>query len=203
MDRIDPSRYLIRIVDDDEGLLKSIGFSLRIDGWQVKTYLSACDFLEEETFEKPGCVILDVQMPEMTGPQLHEELIETGCSLPVIFLTAHASVNLTIQAFRRGACDFLLKPVDPEELHATILKAIEQDEKQRELSRQNSPKIRFDTLTDREKQISKLIALGLPSSTIGTRLGRSRRTIERHRANILKKLGLHTPEELSDFLRQL
>ena len=203
MSEIDPGKYLIRIVDDDKGLLRGMSFSLRIDGWQVKSYQSARAFLEEETFETPGCVILDVQMPEMTGPQLHEELIETGCSLPIIFLTAHASVDLTIQAFRRGACDFLLKPVNPDELAATILKAIERDEQQRAQARQNSPQMRFDTLTDREKQISKLIAIGLPSSVIGTRLARSRRTIERHRANILKKLGLHTPEELSDFLRQL
>ena len=194
--------YRIRVVDDDEGLLKSIRFGLQVDGWQVATFASAQAFLDEENFSVPGCLILDVQMPGMNGPQLQRLLEENGIALPVIFLTAHASVPLTIEAFRHGACDFLLKPVDPDELEATILKAIWIDEERETSIVKLSPAARLATLTERELQIARLVAQGLPSSVIGERLGRSRRTMERHRANLMKKLGVHTPQEVAALLRE-
>ena len=200
--KLDRSAYRIRIVDDDAGLLKSIRFGLQVDGWQVATYDSAEAFLEEETFEAPGCLILDVQMPGMTGPQLQRVLEENGVALPVVFLTAHADVPLTIEAFRHGACDFLLKPVDPDELTAALLKAIRQDEERLEAIARLTPRRRIATLTERELQIARLVAQGLPSSVIGERLGRSRRTMERHRANLMKKLGASSPREVAALLRE-
>ncbi len=130
-------------------------------------------------------------------------LEEMGAGMPVIFLTAYASVDLTIGAFRRGACDFLTKPVDPAQLSQALEKAAAAEERRRLVRMKESPEGRYALLTEREKELAPLVAQALTSAAIGERLSRSPRTIERHRAEIFKKLGLRTPAELKSFLARL
>lgn len=201
--RFKPSCYCIRIVDDDEALLKAMSRTLCLAGWQVRTYASAEMFLQSDDPSMPGCLVLDVQMPGMSGTKLQAKLNEDGVFLPIIFLTAFANVNLTIHAFRQGACDFLTKPVDPDELEAALIKAVERDEAIRSELLQHAPSVRFGQLTAREQEIAPLVAQRLTSAVIGERLGISPRTVERHRASIQRKLDASTAEELQAFLDAL
>ena len=191
---------LIRVVDDDEALLKAIKFSLELDGFSVATYGSAEAFLENDDLERSGCIILDYQMPGLNGIEVQRLLSEQEIILPIIFLTAHADVNMVIGAFKGGAFDFLRKPVVPELLTQAIEKAVEENEQTLEKLRESAPEKRYEHLSEQQKQVAKLIARNLTSSVIGERLGKSRRTIERHRANVLHLLGVSTPLELKDFL---
>lgn len=197
------SHYLIRVIDDDEALLKAMKLSLELDGWQTAVYKDAETFLESDNNEMPGCLILDYLMPGATGIELQRLLVEQGVLLPTIFLTAHAEVPVVIKAFQQGAVDFLLKPVDPELLTATIIKAVEREEEIIEQQRANSPLNLYSQLTEHQKKVASLVAQGLTCSIIGERLGKSRRTIERHRGNVLRILRVSTPKELSNLLMQI
>lgn len=197
------SDYLIRIVDDDIALLKALRLSLELDGWNVNTYNMASDFLDEDDNMNPGCLILDYQMPEMNGLELQQFLVDQGVSLPIVFLTAHAEVEIVIKAFREGAYDFLLKPVDPEALTASITKAIEKREKRNEALKNESPEALYTMLTEQQKRVARLVARGLTCAIIDERLGKSKRTIERHRGNVMRQLQCNSPEQLRNLLKNI
>ena len=118
---------LVRIVDDDAEQLKSLAFLLRMGGWEVMTYQSAAAFLEMDDPRRSGCLLLDHRMPNMTGMELHETLVERGSLLPVIFLSAHGDIPMAMQAVHRGAMDFLVKPAAPEVLLAAVEKAVKKN----------------------------------------------------------------------------
>ena len=194
-------KVIVRLVDDDKDFLRSMKLMLEMMGWKVRDFSLAQDFLQEENFKVPGCIVLDMRMPGMTGLELQRQLInDKEKALPIIFLTAHADVNMVIGAFKGGAFDFLRKPVVPELLTQAIEKAVEENEQTLEKLRESAPEKRYEHLSEQQKQVAKLIARNLTSSVIGERLGKSRRTIERHRANVLHLLGVSTPSELKDFL---
>ena len=194
-------KVIVRLVDDDKDFLRSMKLMLEMMGWKVRDFSLAQDFLQEENFKVPGCIVLDMRMPGMTGLELQRQLInDKEKALPIIFLTAHADVNMVIGAFKGGALDFLRKPVVPELLTQAIEKAVEENEQTLEKLRESAPEKRYEHLSEQQKQVAKLIARNLTSSVIGERLGKSRRTIERHRANVLHLLGVSTPLELKDFL---
>lgn len=118
---------LVRIVDDDAEQLKSLAFLLRMGGWEVMTYQSAAAFLEMDDPRRSGCLLLDHRMPNMTGMELHETLVERGSLLPVIFLSAHGDIPMAMQAVHRGAMDFLVKPAASEVLLAAVEKAVKKN----------------------------------------------------------------------------
>lgn len=194
---------LIRVVDDDEALLNAIKFSLELDGLNVAAYNSAESFLEQDDLEKPGCIVLDYQMPGLNGIEVQRLLVEQEIILPIIFLTAHADVDMVIGAFKGGAFDFLRKPVQPESLIQTILKTIKKNEERLEELRQSTPETRYGQLSEQQRQVARLVARNLTCAVIGERLGKSKRTIERHRANVLHLLGVGNPSELKSFLLKI
>lgn len=114
-------KVLIRIVDDDQAVRDGSEFMLSCKGWKVKSYASARDFLVSDTPSVPGCLVLDIRMPGMSGFELQDEMRKRGSTLPIIFLTGHGDIHAAIRTFKRGAADFLLKPVD----NAKLLRAIE------------------------------------------------------------------------------
>ena len=117
------TKPLVRIVDDDEELLRSTAFLIRMAGFDVLTYSSAISFLSMDDPTRPGCLLLDHRMPGMTGMELQETLVERGETIPVIFLSAHGDIPMAMQAVHRGALDFLVKPVDPEVLVEAVRKS--------------------------------------------------------------------------------
>lgn len=194
-------KVLVRIVDDDSDLRAAIRFLLESEGWEVADYYSAADFLLNDDPKIPGCLILDVRMPKMTGVELQSELKQHVREIPIVFLSAHGDIEMAVKTLHEGAVDFLTKPVQEDKLVPVISRAVKLDLIKRGLSFDHEKtKERFRELTEREKQIVLLLTKGLLNREVGERLGISTRTVEVHRARAFKKLELHTISELIQFV---
>ena len=194
-------KAVIRIVDDDEGFGDAIRFMLKTDGWLVSYYSETGTFLKKDDLDVPGCIILDYQMPLVNGLEFQDILAHRGYRQPIIFLTAHADVDMAISAFRNGAADILKKPVSSEILLEAVERAVERDfafrQKDFRIVRYQEF---YDALTQREKQILNSVNAGLMNYQIAQRLGLSERTVETHRANAYKKVGVKDLQQLKEFL---
>lgn len=181
---------LIRIVDDDTDLLEATELMLTFSGWRVKCYASASEFLAGDAPSDPGCLILDIRMPDMTGIELQAELNARHYDLPIIVLTGHANVDIAVTTFRAGAFDFLQKPVDEEALMDVIARAAgESLRKKRGIPVGEDLKRRLETLTAREATVLQYMREGLNTRGIAERLGISERTVYEYRTVIYQKLG--------------
>ena len=176
---------LVRIVDDDASLRDALRFVLETEGWRVVDYRSANDFFRGDAPSVRGCVVMDVRMPGLTGIEAQAVMNERGFSLPVIFLTGHGDIDMAVMALHEGAADFIQKPVDNGRLLAVIASTAFES-----LSGAGA------VLTNRERDIARLVAEGLTNRLIGERLSIAVRTVEVHRASALRKLGVRTPEEV-------
>ncbi len=203
MTEIRKSDFLVRVVDDDPYMLDALRFSLEVNGWTIRTYTSGVAFLEELDFNQPGCLILDIRMPQLTGIELQEVLEDRNCPLPIIFLSGHGDMDTAIRAFRHGASDFLQKPVDLGELLRSLEKAKVKFEEKLTALEKMSPLARYRQLTDRQKQVLASLATGLDSPAIASQLAISPRTLQRHRQNVMKVLGLKSVAEAKDFLQKV
>lgn len=188
------------LVDDDEAILDSLGFMLGQFGYQVQTFNSGRDFLEHCALSQAGCVILDSRMPEITGQEVQQKLLETHSPLGVIFLTGHGDLPMALSAFRKGACDFFQKPVSGKALVQAIEKALR--ESQAAFEQQNLQH-KFDQLTEREQQVLAHVIQGMTNKQISEAMFLSLRTIEVHRAKIMKKLEVNNMAELVQHLGNL
>ena len=193
---------LVRLVDDDDFRESQKAFLTAL-GHQVADWSSAEAFLAEDDLARPGCAVLDLRMPGMTGLDLQRRFVEEGARLPVIFLTGHGDMNMAIHAFRNGAFDFLQKPIDPGELLAAIEKSLAKSVAEFERTAAESPEVLYAALTDRQKQVLEDVAHGLEGKLIAEHLGISPRTLQRHRQNVMNKLKLKSPEEAARFLERL
>jgi FixJ family two-component response regulator len=186
------------IVDDDEAVRNGICMIAETAGFVCQAYESAEHFLSDYTQDKPGCLILDVNLPGLNGPDLQQELIRRNIRLPIIFLTAHGDIPTTVRAMRNGAYDFLTKPVASNDLISRIGEAIGHDQNiQSNLQQEQLFLTRIALLSEREKEILPLAVAGLPNKEIAAQLGISHRTVEVHRISILKKTGSHNFVELA------
>ena len=169
-------------------------------GLPVRTFASALEFLALKPVEAEGCLILDVEMPGMNGLDLQREMNDSGISLPVIFLTGHGDIPMTVHALKAGAVHFLTKPVQEDELMNVIRQALENDRKARS-ERAELRKLRecFDLLAPRERQVMRLVVSGLPNKQIAHELGVSERTIKLHRGQVMRKMAA---ESLADLVKQ-
>ncbi|WP_353889992.1 response regulator [uncultured Parasutterella sp.] len=192
----------IRVVDDDEDLLESLEFLLESEGWKVKTYSSAQDFLRNDAASVTGCLISDIRMPGMTGLELQKEMNDRHIHLPIIFLTAHGDIDMAVSAVKAGAIEFLQKPVDQERLLKVVADCARKSAKGYSLLSFDifEARRRWDALTEKEKTVLKFVAAGLMNKEVAERLGNSVRTIENHRGNGLKKLQIHTMAELNQLI---
>lgn len=192
----------IRVVDDDEDLLESLEFLLESEGWKVKTYSSAQDFLRNDAASVTGCLISDIRMPGMTGLELQKEMNDRHIHLPIIFLTAHGDIDMAVFAVKAGAIEFLQKPVDQERLLKVVADCARKSAKGYSLLSFDifEARRRWDALTEKEKTVLKFVAAGLMNKEVAERLGNSVRTIENHRGNGLKKLQIHTMAELNQLI---
>lgn len=188
------------LVDDDGAILDSLGFMLGQFGYQVQTFNSGRDFLEHCALSQAGCVILDSRMPEITGQEVQQKLLETHSPLGVIFLTGHGDLPMALSAFRKGACDFFQKPVSGKALVQAIEKALRESQAAFE---QQSLQHKFDQLTEREQQVLAHVIQGMTNKQISEAMFLSLRTIEVHRAKIMKKLEVNNMAELVQHLGNL
>ena len=194
-------RALIRIVDDDAGVRDSYKFLLEGEGWHTTDYENAEDFLTRDNRRIPGCILLDIRMPGMSGLQLQTHLKVLKTELPIIFLTAHGSIEDAVKTIKKGACDCLTKPVKDEVLIDAIESAVElclQEVDVKLQAQQETGRLR--QLTEREMQIALALSEGKLNKTIAFDLGISERTVQVHRANILRKLNIRSMAELATML---
>lgn len=188
---------LIRIVDDEDDVREALAMMLRIEGWDAKTYPSARAFLVEDDPSRPGCLVLDVRMPAMTGLELQREMAERGIALPIIFLTGYADIDVAVSSLKEGAVDFLIKPVDDEKLLESIASAVHRD-RQRRVGIEGGARVReaLRSLSARERDILEMFMAGATDAQVAERLTLSERTVQGHRAKIYRKFSIHTAKEL-------
>lgn len=189
---------LIRIVDDDEQFVASQKMLVESLGWEVTTFSSALDLLQEDALTRPGCLILDVRMPSMTGLELQQELEKRGCRLPIIFLSAHGDIEMAVHTMRHGAVDFLQKPVEPQKLLSQVTKAVAASiQLSNETDELHKLVERIDKLSNREREIAQLVSEGLRNKEIARKLSIEETTVKMHRANAMAKLAANTSAELT------
>jgi FixJ family two-component response regulator len=185
------------VVDDDDGVRTSLGILLDSAGYRAVPFASAADFLAQYDPARPGCLLLDMRMPGMTGMELIEELARRGGFVPVIFITGHGDVPMAVEAMKAGAFDFLQKPFSPRNLLERIERALAADTEARQvLSRTEELRQRYTTLTPREKEVMALIVAGHANKVIAMDLGLSERTVEIHRARVMEKMATRSVAHL-------
>jgi len=186
------------VIDDDAGVRRSIAFLAHSAGLEAKTYESAAEFLEACSDAVPGCLVLDVCMPGMSGIELQQILLARGISLPLIFVTGHGDVPMCAQAMKDGAFDFLEKPLDPDRLLSVIERAMACDEQMRRDRHSRSLfQQRLVTLTGREQEVLQLVVAGNSTKQIAAQLGISIKTVDKHRAKVLEKMQVENAVELA------
>ena len=189
----------VHVVDDDASLRRALIFLLESVGWDVIAHAAAEDFLAGfERERRPACLVLDIRMPMMSGLELQQLLRARGVRLPIVFLTGHGDVQMAVQAMKFGACDFIEKPFKDQMLLDAVGRALRQDLEQRGEKREREAiGERLARLTPRELEVARLVAAGLPSKTISTRLDISERTVQVHRLHLMAKLEIHSVAELA------
>jgi two-component system response regulator FixJ len=176
------------VVDDDEGVRESLRFLLKSVGLLTKVLGSAAEFLASHDANQPGCLVLDVRMPAMSGLELQQQLNLRGDMIPVIFITGHGDIPMAVEAMQHGAFDFLQKPFRDQDLIDRLQKALEKDARNRsELKQRTQILSRFDTLTPREHEVLALMVRGMPNKIMAAELGVSQRTVEIHRSRVMEK----------------
>ena len=185
------------IVDDDEGVREGLSLLLEAVGQPCELYSSAIEFLEAYDPSKRGCLVLDIRMPRMSGLDLQQELNKRESWLPIIFITGHGDIPMAVDAMRRGALDFVRKPFREQDLLDRINEALEADSDKGKVSLDRQDLVdRISSLTERESEVFHRVVAGDRSKVIGIDLGISERTVEAHRAKIMKKLGVRTLSQL-------
>jgi len=197
---------LIHIVDDDPHFRSAIARLLKLRGYSVAEYGSAEHFLEqmERTNAACGCILLDVSMPGLTGPELQTRLSKIGSPLPVIFVTGHGDVPTTVRAMKAGAEDVLTKPVSERSLVDSIKSALAHFQSERaQRAWRNDAQTRLDSLTPRERQVFEYVVRGKLNKQAAYDLGIAERTIKAHRQRLFEKLGARTVADLVSFAEKL
>lgn len=195
---------LVRFVEDDEVFRTSQELLLRTHGFEVEGYGSAREFLADDDLSRPGCIVLDVRMPGMTGLELQQLLNDKGIEIPIIFLSGHGDIAMAVHTMQSGAVSFLEKPVAPRKLLETIASAVEASLtrwRADDAARKNLEV--FESLTPREKEVVLLAARDTPNKVIARELNIAEATVKMHRANAFAKLGAKSPLEAYVALERL
>ena len=188
---------VIHVVDDDASVRDALQRLLGAYGYEVRQYASAGEFLLAWPADLPGCLLLDVRMPGPSGLELQQALSRRADAPPVVFLTGFGDIPMSVLAIRRGAVDFLTKPVEKEALLAAVNAALERDAERRERNRAHQAmRNRFDSLTARERAVFAQVVEGRLNKQIAESLGTCERTVKAHRAHVMEKMDVHSVAEL-------
>ena len=172
--KLDNLKPLIRVIDDDYAMRRSWAFLIEGEGWEVVTYSNALAFLAANDFSRPGCLLLDVRMPRMSGLELQNALKDKGVDLPIIFISGHGDIDMAVRGLKSGAVDFLQKPVDDRKL--------------------------LESLTQREREVIRMVAQGASNKAVAEGLGISEKTVQVHRGSAYRKLEIHNAAEIARLL---
>jgi len=192
------SGHTVFLVDDDEAVRKAISRLLRSAGIAAAVFKSPMEFLAQYNPAIPGCLVLDMAMPELDGLQLQTALNEKGCILPIIFLTGHGDISKSVQAMKQGAFDFLSKPAKDKDLLTAVRAAFERDSVVRqEQGKVSEIRARLDTLTPREREVLEQVVSGKLNKQIASDLGITEATVKMHRAHVMEKMKVQSVAELT------
>ena len=180
---------IIAIVDDDASAREGLQSLIRSAGWRVQTFVSAQEFLSRRGAEAPSCLILDLQLPGLSGLDLQERMAEVGLAIPIVFLTGHGDIPASVQAMKAGAVEFLTKPLDEEKLFQAIQEALERDRRIRQQHAEiRELRVRYESLTPREQQVMQNVVSGLLNKQVAAELSISEFTVKIHRGHVMRKM---------------
>src|SRR5712671_4514282 len=190
---------IVFVVDDDSSIREAIESLVSLAGLRVETFASAHEFLRTERPNLPGCVVLDVELPGLSGLDLQRELAANGVKLPIIFITGYGDIPMSVRAMKAGAMEFLTKPFRDQDLLDAIRQALERDRAARRHSKEIAElRKRFDVLTSREREVMSLVVAGWLNKQIGFELKISEITVKIHRGRVMNKMGA---QSLADLVR--
>jgi FixJ family two-component response regulator len=193
------NRAVVHVVDDDASLCGALESLFESVGLDTLTYGAARDFLNASLADQPGCIVIDIRLPDMSGLEFQAQLTQVGVRLPVIMMTGYGDIPMTVRAMKRGAVDFLSKPFRDQDMLDAVMAAIERD-RQRRTADDNASQVRqrFGTLTPREQQVMMLVTTGKMNKQVAGELGVSEITAKIHRGAAMRKMGART---LADLVR--
>jgi two-component system response regulator FixJ len=181
---------IVHVIDDEDDVRQALALLLRSVGLKSRTYASAQEFLASHEGGGPGCLVVDVRLPGMSGLELQERLANAGITLPVIVMTGHGDIQMAVRAMRAGALDFIEKPFHDQGLLDRVHEGIQRSLQLQDVAGERAElQRRYATLTEREKQVMAQVVEGRPNKLIADDLGLSTRTVETHRAHIIEKMA--------------
>ena len=193
------SDAIVAIVDDDPSVRKGLERLIRSLGWNAETFASAQEFLDRPRTEAPSCIVLDLQLPGLSGLDLQKRMSEAGLETPIVFLTGHGNIPASVKAMKAGAVEFLTKPVDEEELLKAIQEALERDRRTRQQHAElHDLRDRYQSLTAREQEVMQQVISGLLNKQIAGELRITEDTVKFHRGHIMRKMQA---DSLADLVR--
>ena len=193
-----PEIQTVCIVDDDPSVLRGLARLVRSAGFEVETFASATMFLATRAGTGPGCILMDLRMPGMSGLELQEALLRAGHVGPILFMSGNGDIPATVRAMKAGAIDFLIKPFDEAQLMAAIRGALQRDASiRRERAQIEACRERFDSLTPREQEVCLRVARGMLNKQIAWDLGTAEKTVKVHRSRVMEKLRVESVVELA------
>lgn len=188
---------VVFVVDDEKAVRKSLARLIKSVGLNVQAFSSAREFLESDPSDSPSCLVLDVRMPGLSGLDLQNELDNIGYNIPIIFITGYGDIPMSVRTMKRGATDFLTKPVNEQDLLDAIHRAIEKDKQtRRQKDEIGGIQQRVDSLTPREREVFSLVVTGMLNKQIAHDLGMSEKTVKVHRARVMGKMQAGSLAEL-------
>jgi FixJ family two-component response regulator len=198
------SEQMVFVVDDDAGLREALAALMRSVGLQVTTFASAADFLRQPRSPIPACLVLDVRLPGLSGLDLQRELTNAGERIPIIFISGHGDVPMTVRAMKAGAAEFLPKPFREQELLDAVGQALERDRSDRAERRElEEIRKRYDVLTPREREVMALVVHGMPNKQVAEELHVTEITVKVHRRNIMHKMHARSLPDLVRMAQRL
>ena len=192
-------KAIVHVVDDDASMREALRNLCHSIGIEARTYATARDFLTTAVSDAPGCLVIDIRLPDMNGLDFQAQLTQTGVRLPVVVMTGYGDIPMSVRAMKSGAVDFLPKPFNDQDMLDAVLAAIERDRQQRAVDRDISKvRERFETLSAREQQVMQLVTVGKLNKQVAGDLGISEVTVKVHRAAVMRKMGTRS---LADLIR--
>jgi FixJ family two-component response regulator len=198
----DPTRAeepVVFVIDDDASVREALSGLFRSVGLRVEVYHAAFDFLQSKLLDVASCLILDIRLPGLSGLEFQADLVKAGIHIPIIFMTGHGDIPMSVRAMKAGAVDFLTKPFRDQDMLDAVAMAIERDRQRRHDAKMLSGlQVLFDILTAREREVLALVAAGRMNKQIAAELGIAEITVKIHRSNVMKKMGA---KSLADLVR--
>jgi FixJ family two-component response regulator len=190
-------RAVVHVVDDDASLRDALEGLFDTVGLDTRAYATAHDFLNADLADKPGCVVIDIRLPDMNGLEFQARLTELGVGLPVVMMTGYGDIPMSVRAMKRGAVDFLAKPFNDQDMLDAVMTAIERDRQRRKVDEDSSrTRQRFETLSAREREVMLLVTSGKMNKQVAGDLGISEITVKIHRGSAMRKMNARTLPDL-------